>query len=66
MGPTILTLEQAAARIGRSVETMRHWRKRGEGPRTFRMGRRVVLAEEDLNDWINAQRDATQAGGDAA
>lgn len=55
---TILTLDEAAGRIGRSVETLRYWRKRGEGPRTFRLGRRVVLTEADLDAWIDSQRDA--------
>lgn len=58
MNSTILTLDQAAVRIGRSVETLRYWRKRGEGPMTFRLGRRVVVAEDDLNAWIAAQRAA--------
>lgn len=65
MGPTILTMEQAATRIGRSVETMRYWRKRGEGPRTFRLGRRVVIAEDDLNAWIAEQREQGEPQGAA-
>lgn len=54
-----MTLEDAAARIGRSVDTLRYWRKRGEGPKTFRLGRRVVVAEEDLLAWIDEQRQIT-------
>ncbi len=65
MSATLLTLDQAASRIGRSVETLRYWRKRGEGPKTFRLGRRVVVAEEDLNAWIDAQRAAGEPRGAA-
>lgn len=53
---TILSLDQAAAQIGLSVETLRQWRKRGRGPRTFLLGRRVVIDQEDLTDWVNEQR----------
>ncbi|MFR9803151.1 helix-turn-helix transcriptional regulator [Pseudonocardia sp. RS010] len=56
MTDTLLTLDEAGRRIGRSVETMRYWRRLGQGPRTFKLGRRVVVAESDLVDWINQQR----------
>lgn len=59
MPRTILSLEQAAAQVGRSVETLRYWRKVGEGPRTFRLGRRVVCDQADLDAWVEAQREAS-------
>ncbi|GAA2548169.1 helix-turn-helix transcriptional regulator [Pseudonocardia hydrocarbonoxydans] len=61
MTDTILTLDEAARRIGRSVETLRYWRKYGGGPRTFKLGRRVVVAESDLAEWIGQQRTAGAA-----
>lgn len=65
MGRKILTLEEAHARTGISVETFRYWRKRGEGPKTFRLGRRVVIDETDLESWIEACRSAEDPQGAA-
>lgn len=63
MDRTILTLEKAHERTGISVDTFRYWRrrKRGEGPVTFRLGRRVVMTEHDLTAWIDKQRAAATA-----
>jgi hypothetical protein len=41
--------------------TVRHWRHLGTGPRSFRLGRRVLYRRDDLRAWIDAQR-----GGDGA
>lgn len=66
MARTILTLDDAHERTGISVETFRYWRKTGEGgPRTFRLGRRVVMTEEDLDAWITEQRAADAPAGAA-
>lgn len=58
MHRTLLTLDQAAARIHRSPDTLRYWRKRNEGPRSFRLGRRIVYSLDDLERWIDEQRAA--------
>ena len=63
MSGALLTLEQAAARLGRSVGTMRYWRQHGEGPPTFKIGRRVMVDESDLSAWIEAQRRKSDAEG---
>lgn len=65
MTKQLLTLEQVSDRTGIPLETFRHWRKRerGEGPKTFRLGRRVVVAEDDLDAWINAHREAAEPQG---
>lgn len=65
MRRTILSLDEAARQIGRSVETMRYWRKRGEGPPTFRLGRRVVVDQAELDAWVDAQRAAEDPQGAA-
>ena len=56
-GRTIVRLEEIAARTGVSIHTLRYWRARnqGEGPRTFRLGRRVVAYEDDVERWISEQ-----------
>ena len=34
-----------------------YWRHLGTGPRSFRLGRRVLYRADDLQDWITAQHD---------
>lgn len=60
----ILGMPEVAERIGRSLDTLRYWRKRGEGPPSFKLGRRVVYMESDLVGWIAEQR--RQGGAPAA
>jgi len=45
---------------------MRYWRHLGTGPRSFRLGRRVVYRLGDLRAWIDAQADASDAGAAAS
>ena len=40
------------------VATLRYWRHLGTGPRSFRLGRRVLYRRDDLRTWIDAQREA--------
>jgi hypothetical protein len=35
----------------------RYWRYRNTGPRSFRLGRRVLYRRSDLHDWIAACHD---------
>jgi len=48
----LLTLAEVAERTRTPVATLRYWRHRGEGPPSFKLGRRVLVREEDLEDWI--------------
>lgn len=43
--------------------TWRWWRYRGEGPRSFKLGRTVFYDAADVAAWIEAQKDATGRGG---
>lgn len=39
-----------------SVGTLRYWRHIGEGPKSFRLGRKLVMYfEEDLEAWLMDQ-----------
>jgi predicted DNA-binding transcriptional regulator AlpA len=60
----VLTIEQIAERLNRPENTIRYWRAIGTGPRTFRLGRRVVAMRSDVDAWLAEQR--KQQGGDAA
>lgn len=54
---TLLTLREAAAVVRAPEATLRYWRHLGIGPRSFKVGRRVMYDENDINRWIDAQRD---------
>jgi len=57
----MFSLPEAADVLGLPEATLRFWRSRGTGPRSFRLGpRRVVIAESELVRWVNEQRAAEQ------
>jgi len=56
----LLTLSEAAEYLRTNEATMRYWRHIGEGPRSAKLGRRVVYRKEDVDAWIEAQFDAEE------
>lgn len=58
--PELLTITEAAELVRAPVATLRYWRHLGTGPRSFRLGRRVLYRRDDLCRWIDAQRDRSQ------
>jgi excisionase family DNA binding protein len=52
----LLTIAEAAQLLRAPVATLRYWRHLGTGPRSFRLGRRVLYRRDDLHTWIDAQR----------
>lgn len=48
MGSKYLTTEEVAERYRTSPETVRFWRHVGKGPKSLKVGRRVLYAVEDL------------------
>jgi excisionase family DNA binding protein len=57
--PELLTITEAAELLRASVATLRYWRHLGTGPRSFRLGRRVLYRRDDLHDWIDRQHAET-------
>ena len=53
--PELLTITEAAELLRAPVATLRYWRHLGTGPRSFRLGRRVLYRRHDLHAWIDAQ-----------
>jgi excisionase family DNA binding protein len=53
----LLTIDEAAAILRTPKATLRYWRHLGTGPRSFRLGRRVLYRANDLHEWIGAQHD---------
>ena len=52
----LLTITEAAEMLRVPVATLRWWRHKGIGPRSFKMGRHVVYQRSDLDAWIDARR----------
>lgn len=52
----ILNYGEVAAITGRPESTHRYLRMKGEGPRSFKLGRAVRFKAQDVYDWIEAQR----------
>ena len=55
MSPAFLKTTEAAGYLGLSRRTLEHWRYQGEGPRYSRLGRSVVYAVTDLDDFTRAR-----------
>ena len=61
--PELLTITEAANIVRAPVATLRYWRHLGTGPRSFRLGRRILYRHDDLVSWINEQRDHDEPTG---
>jgi len=53
--PALLNITEAAELLRAPVATLRYWRHLGTGPRSFRLGRRVLYRHDDLRSWIDSQ-----------
>lgn len=57
----ILTTGQAAQMLGRPPATLRWWRHTGEGPRSFKMGKKAVAYKtSDVLSWLEAQYESSK------
>lgn len=54
--PDYMTTAEVADTLRAPVETVRYWRHVGKGPRSFKMGRRVLYAREDVEAFIAGAR----------
>lgn len=50
----LMTTEEVAQYVRLSVETLRYFRQRDQGPRFARLGRRVMYRRQDVDNWIEA------------
>lgn len=53
---TYLTTAEVAAALRTPTETVRYWRHVGKGPKSFKLGRRVLYALEDVEAFIAEAR----------
>ncbi len=58
----LLTIAEAAQLLRAPVATLRYWRHLGTGPRSFRLGRRVLYRRDELRAWIDVQHGQDSVG----
>jgi excisionase family DNA binding protein len=61
-----LTTVEAADLLRVPDGTLRYWRHLGTGPRSARLGRKVVYLRADLDAWIGQEVARTSRGGTTA
>ncbi len=59
----LFTLAELARYLRVPDATLRYWRHRGTGPRSFRIGRHVRYHRADVDNWLRDQRDPGDPGG---
>jgi excisionase family DNA binding protein len=55
----LLTVEEAAAMINRPVATLRYWVLQDTAPKSFKVGRRRMFRESDVEAWIDEKAEAS-------
>lgn len=56
----LMTLEEFAAEYRVPLATARYWRATGKGgPKTFRLGRRVMVRRADAEKWVREAYEAS-------
>lgn len=58
----LLTMDEVAARYPIPMATLRFYRHKGVGPRSFKLGRRVVYKQHDVDAWVEQQYAAERPG----
>jgi len=51
----LMTTNEVAERLRASEATVRYWRHEGTGPRSAKIGRRVVYRRADVEQWLEDQ-----------
>jgi excisionase family DNA binding protein len=54
--PGLLTIQEAAAYLNVPVATLRWWRSQGRGPKAVKLGRHLRYRQEDVDQWVDAQK----------
>ena len=65
MSEALLTKQETAEKCRAPVRTLDRLRSLGIGPVGFKVGKRVLYREQDVDRWLAAQRSST-GRGDAA
>ncbi|MDN4474634.1 helix-turn-helix domain-containing protein [Demequina sp. SYSU T00192] len=59
----LLTIPEVAEKCRTSPATVRYWRQTGTGPRSMRVGRRVLFREEDVQAFLDRCYGLDEHGG---
>lgn len=59
----LMTIKEVSGETRVPEPTLRYWRHKNEGPRSFRIGRRVMYRRSDVEAWLDEQY---KAGTDPA
>jgi len=51
-----MTTDEVAELSRTSAETVRYWRHVGKGPKSFKVGRRVLYDRADVQAWLDAAK----------
>lgn len=57
----LITLDEAAEYLRKTPAQLRWMRHAGTGPKSAKIGGRVMYRQKDVDDWIDAQFDAEAA-----
>jgi excisionase family DNA binding protein len=63
--PNYLTTQEVADFLRTPAETIRYWRHVGKGPTSFRIGRRVLYAREEIERFVAEAREQNAPTGPA-
>jgi predicted DNA-binding transcriptional regulator AlpA len=58
----LMNINEVAEYLRAPVETLRWWRMQGTGPQGFKLGRRIMYREADVEAWVE-QRFKAEATG---
>ena len=61
--PELLTTAEVASITRAPVASVRYWRFSGTGPRSFRLGRRVVYRRTEVEAWLAEQEQRDPVNG---
>lgn len=53
--PPLASMEEVAGYLSKPVQTLRAWRHRGIGPRSFKVGTTVRYRWSDVDAWLEQQ-----------
>jgi excisionase family DNA binding protein len=59
----LLTVDEIAEQLRVPAGTFRSWRYRDIGPKSIKLGRRVVYRRSDVEAWLAKQEQDTARGG---
>jgi predicted DNA-binding transcriptional regulator AlpA len=59
----LMTVDEVAAETTLATETLYSWRSLNKGPRSFKLGARVVYRRSEVAAWLAAQENTTTRGG---